>query len=215
MSHKASTSSVPASYFEELFKNNPDPWHCDWKRDPIGALRCRFYEQRRYRNILQTIPRPLYQNGLEVGCATGIFTESLAKRCQNLLAIDYSETAVELGRRRCRNLSHVRFEHARIPEQFPEDHFDLIVLSEVAYYLSMEDFLATIGHIVESLAPAGHFLMVHCRHHCEVPLPGDLPHDIFIKETAGLLTHLQDRRRPRTYRLDLFEKTSTLDRPSA
>ena len=212
MSCKVSPSSVPASHFEEVFKNNPDPWHCDWKRDPIGALKCLFYEQRRYWNILRTIPRKRYRHGLELGCATGIFTQSLAKRCERLLAIDYSETAIAFGRRRCRKLSQVRFEHARIPDEFPEGNFDLIILSEVAYYLSMADFLTTVHHIVESLTPGGHFLMVHCRNHREVPLPGDLPHDTFIKETADVLTHLQDRRRPRTYRLDLFEKP--IDRSS-
>src|SRR6185369_7563255 len=100
-------------------------------------------EQRRYWRIQQIIPRQRFRSALEIGCSIGVFTKSLGRRCDDLLAIDYSQAAIAFARKRCRKQSHIRFVKAKVPDEFPEGTFDLIVLSEVAYYLSLEDFLAT------------------------------------------------------------------------
>jgi hypothetical protein len=93
-----------------------------------------------------------------------------------------------------------------VPEDFPENGFDLIVFSEVAYYLAEDDFIATGKKILKHLTAGGYLVMVHYRHHRGFPLAGDFAHDWFIKEAASVLTHLKDWRRPSAYRLDLFQK---------
>ena len=74
---------------------------------------------------------------LELGCSIGVFTEMLAPRCDSLLAVDFSRTAVAEARRR---LSAERVGRASsgatLPEQMPEGPFDTIVCSELLYYWS-------------------------------------------------------------------------------
>ncbi len=85
---------------------------------------------------LAALPREKYENAFEIGCSIGVLTEKLAEKCEKLLAVDVSEKAIEQAKKRCRNLSNVSFEKMHFPEEFPTDEFDLILVSEVGYYLS-------------------------------------------------------------------------------
>ena len=78
-------------------------------------------------------------SALEVGCSIGVLTRLLASRCDAVLAIDAARTPLVEAKRRCADLPGVRFEQMFVPEQWPNGVFDLILLSEVVYYLSRED----------------------------------------------------------------------------
>ena len=54
-----------------------------------------------------------------------------------------------------RRFADVRFEQMFVPEQWPNGAFDLIVLSEVVYYLSREDVGRLARRVRASLAPGG------------------------------------------------------------
>lgn len=198
--------STPLSEFEDLYTRNSDPWNYSWPAAIRHAFAARFYEQRKYWKTWRIIPRRRYRTALEIGCSIGVFTQRLAARCEELVAIDYSPTALARARERCRRQPRVRFLEAKVPEQFPPGTYELIVFSEVAYYLSREDFLATAQRIVAQLAEGGFLVMVHYRHHRDYPLSGDFAHDWFLNEAGPALVHLQDWRRPSAYRLDLFQK---------
>lgn len=149
--------SVANHYFDELFRDSDDPW----------AFRERWYERRKRALTLAALPRERYESVFEPGCANGELSAELANRCERLLCCDTSARAVELARLRLAGLNHVEVLHARLPAQWPEGRFDLIVLSEMGYYLDSDDLDLWIQRAVESLTFNGHLLACHWRPHIQ------------------------------------------------
>jgi SAM-dependent methyltransferase len=186
--------SVPGEAFDAKYLQDDDPW--GFASSP--------YELEKYRTSLAALPRDTYRNGLEIGCSIGVFTAMLASRCERLLAVDISEVAVQRARKRCRQLPHVLIETCNVPAAFPDDEFDLIVLSEVGYYWASFDLIRARAEIIRHLAPGGHLLLVHWTLPIDdAPLTGDDVHDLFV--TSAELDRVGCRREP-TYRLDVLEK---------
>ena len=121
--------TLKPEYFDALYTADPDPWN--FAASP--------YEQAKYTLTLNAMPKPRYRSALEVGCSIGVLTRSLASRCDAVVAIDAAPAPLVEARRRCADLPGVRFEQMFVPEQWPDGVFDLILLSEVVYYLSRED----------------------------------------------------------------------------
>ncbi|NYS43147.1 SAM-dependent methyltransferase, partial [Pseudomonas syringae pv. actinidiae] len=67
--------SVADSYFDELFRNNDDPW----------AFKKRWYERRKRALTLAALPRERYRAIFEPGCANGELSADLAERCDTLV----------------------------------------------------------------------------------------------------------------------------------
>lgn len=149
--------SVDARYFE-VFYQQPDPW----------GYRTRWYEQRKRALLLAALHRPRYRRGLELGCSTGETTAALAPRCAELVATDANAVAVEHARRRMDNASEVRVLCMRHPEQWPQPPFDLVVFSELGYYLDADDLDATLRLVIDSLDRDALVLACHWRR----PIPG-------------------------------------------
>lgn len=145
--------SVADSYFERMFKGNDDPWH----------FRQRWYEQRKRALTEASLPKAHYASIFEPGCANGELSAVLAKRCTRLLCCDTSEAAVTLAERRLQPLRNVQVEQLRLPEQWPSGEFDLIVLSELCYYLSQTDLKILIECARRSLTADGALLACHWR----------------------------------------------------
>ncbi|MFM0740600.1 SAM-dependent methyltransferase [Paraburkholderia xenovorans] len=142
-------------YINELYEKSDDPWH----------LRDGWYERRKRSLTLALLPRPRYRNAFEPGCANGELTAALAQRCDRLLAADLHETAVRLARARVADLPHVSVEQRTVPRDWPSDTgpFDLIVISEFAYYLDAIDLETLAARISASLTPDGTLLACHWR----------------------------------------------------
>ena len=117
-----------------------------------GSLRRVPYEQAKYTLTLNAMPKPRYRSALEVGCSIGVLTRLLASRCDAVLAIDAAQTPLVEARRRCADLPGVRFEQMFVPNQWPDGAFDLILLSEVVYYLSREDVGRLAASVTRSLS---------------------------------------------------------------
>ncbi|MGO4396354.1 class I SAM-dependent methyltransferase [Variovorax sp. M-6] len=115
------------SYFDALYGASEDPY----------ALRTRWYEERKRALLLATLPQRRYRRAYEPGCGTGELTLALSKRCEEILASDGSERAIRIARERCHGLHNVRVAQQELPYAWPHDagHFDLIVLSELGYFL--------------------------------------------------------------------------------
>ena len=93
-----------------------------------------------------------------------------------------------------------------VPSGFGKEQYDLIVLSEVAYYLSTGDLYELREKVVEHLTADGQLLMVHWTPFVhDYPQTGDEVHEFFLKTEKGL-KHLKHQRHG-TYRIDLFEKS--------
>jgi hypothetical protein len=186
--------SLQPSYFEDLYRQNPDPW--DFETSD--------YEAQKYQTTIKALPNPRYSNALEVGGSIGVLTALLAQRCDSLLSLDVSQIAQQKAIARCQDLPQVRFKIAQVPQDYPDEMFDLTLLSEVGYYLSWDDLKKTQQLIIEHLQVGGHLLLVHWTLFAkDYPLTGDQVHDSFLQLTElKLLTGLRQER----YRLDLFER---------
>ena len=127
----------------------------------------------------------------------------LADRCEKLLAVDVSERAVAVARRRLSGRNNVRIERRTLPKEMPDGPFDLIVASEVLYYFPREEMLTVLRGFERELARGGILLAVHWRRKTETyPLQGDEVHDLLVEHTR--LLNRETIIEP-DYRLDLFE----------
>lgn len=186
--------SLQPSYFEDMYQANPDPW--DFETSD--------YEAQKYQTTINALPKPRYSNALEIGGSIGVLTALLAQRCDSLLSLDVSVTAQQKAIARCQDLPQVRFEIAQVPQDYPDEMFDLTLLSEVGYYLSWDDLKKTQQLIIKHLQVGGHLLLVHWTLFAkDYPLTGDQVHDSFLQLRE--LKHLKGLRHER-YRLDLFER---------
>lgn len=189
--------SLPPSYFDLIYERNEDPW--DFESSA--------YERAKYAATLAALPKERYRSAFEIGCSIGVLTAELALRCDRLLAVDVSETALAKARSRCRYLPQVRFRTMQVPAKFPRGPFDLILISEVGYYLSAADWRRATDLVVARLTPTGHAVLVHWtpRVH-DYPQTGNEVHERFRRRAPRpLLRHLREQREE-TYRLDVYER---------
>ena len=149
--------TLPPEYFEQAWAGDDDPWR----------IADRWYERRKRDLVLAALPRERFGRGLEVGCAAGHLTRRLAGRCDRLLACDGSPRAVALARERV-PARPSPCEQRWLPAEWPEGRFDLVVLSEVGYYLGREDLARLARLCADGLRPGGVLVACHWRH----PAPG-------------------------------------------
>ncbi|MFJ4963389.1 class I SAM-dependent methyltransferase [Streptomyces sp. NPDC088729] len=145
---------TPATYFDAMYRDAEDPW----------SLAERWYERRKYDLTVAALPRPRYRRAFEPGCSVGELTRRLAGRCDAVLACDRVEAAVETARRRTAGLPNVSVHRLLLPEEWPEGSFDLIVLSELLYYLDDATLDAFLRRTVSALEPEGTLVTVHWNH---------------------------------------------------
>ncbi|MFJ9977892.1 class I SAM-dependent methyltransferase [Streptomyces cyaneofuscatus] len=152
-----SRPSTPATYFDAMYGSAEDPW----------SLTERWYERRKYDLTAAALPLPRYRRAFEPGCSVGELTRRLADRCDTVLACDRVESAVGTARRRTAALPNVSVHRMLLPEEWPEGSFDLIVLSELLYYLDEMTLDTVLERTVSSLEPEGTLVTVHWNHPVE------------------------------------------------
>lgn len=193
----ADPESWPPEVFERLYARDPDPW--GFHTSP--------YERDKYAATLAALPPGRFAAGFEVGCSIGVLTRQLARRCDSLLSVDVSEQALAAAREHCAGLEvgsgYVDICRLRVPAEWPSGRFDLIVLSEVLYFLGPEDLAATARLAAASLTPGGVALLVNWTGPTNSPCTGDEAAQRFM-DAAGLTPALQ--RREAQYRLDLLRR---------
>jgi 2-polyprenyl-3-methyl-5-hydroxy-6-metoxy-1,4-benzoquinol methylase len=190
------TESRPAQHFERLYQSSPDPWQFTTSS----------YEQAKYRATVDALEERRFVSGLEVGCSIGILTRRLAPRCDRLLGIDIVERPLADARARCADQPQVAFKQMQVPTEWPADKFDLIVFSEVLYFLSPADIDHCVRHVTDSLLPQGTVVLVNWLGHTDDPTPGNAAPDRFIATAQGALRMVRQVPDER-YRLDLLIKS--------
>ncbi|XBD42272.1 SAM-dependent methyltransferase [Acinetobacter thermotolerans] len=143
-------------YFAELYReNNGDPWRYEQ----------RWYEQRKRDITLAVLPQPSFSTGIEIGCSNGVLSSELAKRCEYLICMDANPTAIQLANQRLTH-DHVKVVQGIVPLDLPEQQFDLIVASEVLYYLEEQILQQLIYWVNTHLSPNG--CIVACNEELEI-----------------------------------------------
>ena len=140
------------AFWETLFAS-PDPWH-------YGSS----YERTKYEHTLSLLPAKPIARALELACAEGHFTVSLAPKVGHLIAADIAKNALSRAQARCRGLGNVEFVQLDlIKDELPQGQ-DLIVCSEVLYYLEDRLELGRIAaKLAAALAPGGYLLTAHAN----------------------------------------------------
>ena len=184
------------AFFDDMFRDDSDPWR----------FKTRWYETRKRALTLACLPSPRYTNGFEPGCANGELSADLATRCDRLLVSDGSELAVQASRARLKPFANVEVRQLWLPEEWPEEAFDLIVISELAYYFSSEQLNNISDGVLASLAPNGTVVACHWRHQIQgCKLRGDDVHDALMTRLniPHLSTHAE-----LDFRLDVWSRNA-------
>lgn len=190
--------SRSAGHFQRLYDANADPWQ----------FRTSAYEQAKYQKSLAVLPERRFKSAFEIGCSIGMFTNLLAPRCDAVLGVDIVEQPLRDAREACAGQPWVRFQQMEIPAEWPDGTFDLIVMSEVLYFLSKQDIAAVIDRVCRCLDPAGFVLLVNWKGRSGDPCTGDEAANYFISGTSGRLEpHVQYQEEK--YRLDLMGPRQT------
>jgi 2-polyprenyl-3-methyl-5-hydroxy-6-metoxy-1,4-benzoquinol methylase len=188
-----SRHSRDTAHFQRLYDANPDPWH----------FRTSAYEQAKYRKTIDVLGGRRFRSGFEVGCSIGELTRMLAPLCDSLLAVDIIDQPLTAARAACAHQQWVQFRRMRVPGEWPDEKFDLIVLSEVLYFLSPEDVAAVANRVVSSLDANGFALLVNWRGHACDPCTGDEAAGVFMEHAKGSLG-VRTQHQEDGYRLDML-----------
>lgn len=159
--------------FEALWRSDEDPW--DFASSP--------YEQEKYARTLEACGDGPLGRVLELASANGVFTAMLAPRCARLETLEASSSAVGLARERLARagLDGVDVRAGLVPDDLPEDEaaFDVVVASEVLYYLERPVLDRAIDRLVALLRPGGRLVAVHWTPDApDHVLPGRVPHEV-------------------------------------
>ena len=193
MSASRELARVGPEQFEQIYGQSPDPW------DYRGSA----YEAEKYARTLAAIGPGRRARALEIGCSIGVFTEQLAPRCEALVALDFSARAIALARERLSAATNVELVHASFPELAPVGPWDLVVCSEVLYYLDAAALEVAIGCLADQLASGAEVVAVSWRGAGAIePFRGEDLHAQLRRALAPW--HVLDDRQP-GYMLDRFD----------
>jgi Methyltransferase domain len=156
--------TLPSEYFDALYEGNDDPW----------SFRTRWYESRKRRLTLAALPAERYERTFEPGCSIGILTKALATRSELVVAMDVSATALQHAAHLAPR--NVELCQGAVPACWPAGQFDLVVLSEVGYYLDQADCAVLADRAADSTRD---LVAVHWRHPvADYPMCGDDVHEL-------------------------------------
>ena len=170
---------LPDRYFDDMYAASPDPWR----------LAERWYERRKYAITLAMLPEASYRHAFEAGCSVGVLTDLLADRCDRVTAIDVSDAALEATRERLQlrgRADRVTLHRRSLDAAWPDVDVDLVVLSEVLYYLAAPVLRTMLDRECVRLRPGATLVAAHWRHRvADYPSGGDEVHDALAR-TDGL-----------------------------
>lgn len=170
---------LPDTYFEDLYRRSADPWQ----------FADRWYEKRKYAITMAMLPSQRYRHVFEPGCSVGVLTEALASRCEQVTATDVADRALEAVHHRlvgAGTRDRVTLLKLSLDEPWPPGPFDLVMLSEICYYLDPARLRNVLDTEVPRLAVGTHIVGAHWRHRVsDYPITGDRANEI-ISDTTGL-----------------------------
>ena len=187
--------SRDAAYFDRIYAASDDPWH--FRSSP--------YEREKYAATLAALPSRQFGAGLEIGCSIGELTRLLAQRCDTICGLDIAASPLAVAHARCADLPHVSFIRANVPQDWPSGRYDLIVLSEVLYFLSHDDRDAVARLACHALTRNGVVLLVNWLGNADNPSSGDEAAEGFVAATVPDL-RVDLLQRQESYRIDRLRR---------
>ena len=161
-------TECPDDALDSVHVEDPDPW----------GTQSRWYERRKRDLVLSVLPRARFRRTLEVGCSTGSLAQGLASRTATLVAVDRSPAALRIARERLAGEPGTDVLGLDVPARWPAGRFDLVVVSEVGYFLSPRALERLVDRVSASLEEDGVLVLCHWRHAVEGwPLDGAAVHE--------------------------------------
>ena len=114
--------------------------------------------------------------------------------------------ALAAAREALDGIDNVTFLLGAVPGDLPPARFDLIVLSEVLYYLTETDAEAAMRCCCDRLASGGEMILCHWIGETDYPLTGEAAADLALRVGRERGCAVQTLRRP-MYRLDRLLQT--------
>jgi SAM-dependent methyltransferase len=139
--------------FEARYRLDPDPW----------GYATSEYERDKYEATLAACGEGPFADALELGASIGVFTQLLAPRCDRLTTVDGAPTAVAAARRRLADVPDVDVILGEIPDAVPIRCFDLIVASEILYYLTASELARTVARLESVMVSGARLVAAHWR----------------------------------------------------
>jgi protein-L-isoaspartate O-methyltransferase len=139
--------------FEARYRAEADPW----------GYTTREYERDKYVATLEACGPGPFSAALELGGSIGVFSALLAPRCRHLDTIDGASTAVRDARRRLADQPQVNVILGQIPDAIPDRTYDLVVASEILYYLPPDRLDATLAALASHTRTGTRVVAVHWR----------------------------------------------------
>jgi len=181
--------------FEARYRANSDPW----------GYTTREYERRKYEATLAACGDGPFADALELGGSIGVFSTLLAPRCERLTTIDAAPTAVASARRRLAGARQVDVILGEIPDAIPIRDFDLVVASEILYYLTASGLDRTLRRLESAMVTGARLVAVHWR-----PAGPERPFDArqvhMILREQPWLERFASNGAGDAYRLDVLER---------
>ena len=185
-------TAVGLDHLHALYAATDDPW----------GFRTSAYEAAKFDATAAALPRARYASALEVGCGNGELARRVAPRCDAYTGVDAVAVALDAARRaapRGRFVQDVL--PCPLPEGPPGTTHDLIVLSEILYFLDPIGIDA-LAYQIDGRWPGADVLCVSMRGPSGNPLGGEEAFALFRAATRRHHRHL--RLEPR-YRIDLLD----------
>ena len=189
------TGTIDTGYFDKLYEKDQDPW----------GFETSDYEREKYARTMDALPRAHYARGMEAGCSIGVLSGLLAARCDHLVAFDASALPLARARTLCAAQTNIEFRTLALPHDWPEGVFDLMVFSEVLYYLAPDDLALCAERVAKSLTSSGDIVAVHYTGATDYPLSGDEVATLFGAQISRFARATRSEQRP-GYRVDVWRR---------
>lgn len=175
-------------HLSRLYAASGDPW--DHRSSP--------YEAGKYDATLTVIGEGPFRLALEIGCGNGTLARRLAPRCRSLLAMECIPAAAALARAALSGFVQASVVQGAAPQDLPDIRPDLVLLSEVLYFLTPTEIRALGRWLLARCA--GPVIAVNWTGPTDEPLDGPAALAL-LAETLGPPATVD--REP--YRIDRFD----------
>lgn len=106
---------------------------------------------------------------LDLGCAGATLALSLGPNIQAYMGVDISDVAIakareQLSQHKLNGTTYYQFDVSTIQDFLPDRQYDIIVLNEVLYYLTLHQLSASLHRYSKVLSPGG-LILVSLKDH--------------------------------------------------
>lgn len=143
--------AISLAGFEDKFAANSDPWR----------TRSSAYERRKRDDLSHVVGPGRHGRVLEVAAGNGSNTPMLSCRALRLTVTEGTSSGVHLIRRVVQDEARIDVHQLDLAEHLPGRRYDMVVVSEVLYYLPDRTFSSFAGEVSRTLRPGGSLILAH------------------------------------------------------